>query len=362
MEALTRITFLDGLESEDNITFSSTAAFKGKRPIYSLWDSEEKKNPSGFFGVLMTIDGQTFTSADGRMQIAILTEGEESVHDFQTLDDNEDCSQFYLFFTAQELRDAGYNTHRSPGFNYWNAEAIRWEPRGHVLPNSWDNHRFYNVSVGFVPVCYRLNEDGSVRSQHFGLPVFTQGDIETARSFQIFFGHHLYDREQDFVQAYLFIEFSIDELRTAGVEVPANLAGYRFNPETAVFEEVDKSATSCGWDWITKSFQPICEAEDEDGCKCCSGKLAFPWGSSMSDWILGDQNVFTYMTQGIGEAKQNSKLMRNLFSQNGGPYCDCNCFCDHCNRFHLPWEKSNHRPCEVKSRFNEESYWTCDNL
>ena len=349
-----RIIFFYGLASLDRFTISSTSAFKGKRPIYSLWDGEEKEIPLGFFEVLMNFNGQSFTSADGRLQIAIPPEGEESDHDFKNLDDG--CAQFFLFFTAQELQNAGYNTTRSLGCNYWNPEAIRWEPRGHVLENSWADHRFYMVPDGYVAVCYTLNKDGNVRSNNPNLPVFTKDDIENAWCFQNFFGHHQYDSSQDFGLAYFFIELSFDELRAAGVEVPADLTGYLFNPETAVFEEVEKKATHCGWDWITKCWQPICEAKDRSICK--SGNLAFPWESYMSNWMLKENNdVFTYMTKDPTEARRNSIMLRNLFLQYGGPYCDCNCFCDHCNRFHLPWEKSMHR---LYHGANVLSEWTCD--
>ena len=362
MDALIRIIFLYGLASLDKFTFSSTAAFNGKRPIYSLWDSEEKEIPSGFYEVLMRIgsNGETFTSADRRLQIAMPTEGEESDHDFENLDD-DDCSQFFFFFTAQELRDAGYNPTRSPGFNYWNPEAVRWEPRGHLLENSWANHRFYVVPDGYVVICYRLNKDGDVCSEHHGLPVFTQDDIKTAWCFQIFFDHPQYDPNQDFEQAYFFIEFSLDELRAAGVEVPEDLTGYQFHPVLAQFEAVDKPGQNFGWDSIILRWMPFCTAEDEDRSKCTSGKLAFDWESSKSDWMLKENNnVFTYMTKDPTEARRNSIMLRNLFLQYGGPYCDCNCFCDHCNRFYLPGEESMHRPYEVNSPFNEESAWTCD--
>ena len=181
---ITFLSFLYGLVQLGRFNFSSKAAFNGKRPIFPFWDSEEKEIPSGFFEVLMTFDGKNFTSADGLLKIAIPTEEEESVHDFKTLNDEEDCSQFYLLFTAQELQDAGYNTTRSPGFNYWNPEAVRWEPRGHVLENSWADHRFYVVPDGYIAVCYRLNEDGDVRSENPNLPVFTKDNIETAGCFQ----------------------------------------------------------------------------------------------------------------------------------------------------------------------------------
>ena len=361
MEGLMRITFLSflyGLVQLGRFTFSSKAAFNGKRPIFPFWDSEEKEIPSGFFEVLMTFDGKNFTSADGLLKIAIPTEEEESVHDFKTLNDEEDCSQFYLLFTAQELQDAGYNTTRSPGFNYWNPEAVRWEPRGHVLENSWADHRFYVVPDGYIAVCYRLNEDGDVRSENPNLPVFTKDNIETAGCFQHFFGHHQYDSRGDFELAYFFIELSLDELRAAGVEVPEDLTGFKFDPLSAQFKAVDKPDQNFGWDSISESWMPFCTAKDEDGIICKSGKLAFPWESSMSNWMLNDNNdVFTYMTKDPTEARRNSIMLRNFFSQNGGPYCDCNCFCDHCNQYYLPWEKSSHR---LYGGANVLSQWTCD--
>jgi hypothetical protein len=221
------------------------------------------------------------------------------------------------------------------------------------------------VRSGYFSVCYQLSDDGFVKSGHSGLPVFKQDDFSSAWCFQDFFGNHLYDQRQDCGLAYFFIEFSLEELSNAGVEVPADLTGYWFNPESAIFEEVEKPATPCGWDWITQCWRPICNEKDEEEHQCCSGKPAFPWESSMSDWMLEENNdVFTYMTQGDNrEARRNStRLMRNLFSQYGGPYCDCNCFCDHCRRFHFPWDGKKHRPYEVTSKYNERSEWTCDDF
>jgi len=306
----------------------------------------------------MRFDGEKFVTIEESesIQVKLPAEGEEALHNFEGLDLYEG-ENYYFFFTETELTAAGYDISRKPGFNYWNPEAVRWEPRGHVLENSWADHRFYVVSDGYVAVCYTLNDNGDVCSEHPDLPVFTKDDIENAWCFQNFFGHHQYDSSQDFGLAYFFIELSFDELRAAGVEVPADLTGFKFDPLSAQFEVVDKPGQNFGWDSISKSWMPFCTADDEDGSKCTSRKLAFPWESSMSDWILKDNNVFTYMTQDIGEAKLNSKLMRNFFSQNGGPYCDCNCFCDHCNRFHFPWEKSSHRPYDGENIF---SGWTCD--
>lgn len=347
MDALMRIIFLYGLASLHKFIFSSTASFKGKRrPIYSMWDTEENEIPSGFYEVLMRIDsnGKTFTSDDQQLQIAIPTEGEESVHDFQSLYD-DGCDQFYFFFTAQELQDAGYNPTRSPGFNYWNPEAIRWEPRGHMLENSWVEHRFYVVPKGYVAVCYTL-QDGIFKSEQECLPNFTQEDISSASCFIDNFC-------QNDDNAIYFIEFSLEELRAAGIDIPDDLTGFRFNPESALFEEVEKPATPCGWDPITENWRPICGAEDKEGHRCTSRKFAFPWDSNMSEWIIGKTNdVFTYMTQiniRYQDPRLNSSLMRNFFSKNGGPYCDCNCFCDNCRRFHLPWETSKHRTYDHSS-------------
>ena len=363
------ITILYTLALFDLFTNVGQRPFPGKRPIYPQYGDEApssddpKDLPKGFLHVLMKFDGENFVSIDGSqmLRVNLPANGEKSVHDFEGLVPYE-VENYYFFFTEAELTEAGYDISRKPGFNYWNPEAVRWEPRGHLLESSWANHRFYVVPDGYVVICYRLNKNGDVCSKHHGLPVFEQDDFSTAWCFQDFFGHSQYDSRQDFGLAYFFIEFSLEELRAAGIEIPDDLTGYRFNPKSALFEVVEKPATPCGWDPITQSWRPICGAKDDEGSACCSGKLAFPWESSMSDWILKENNdVFTYMTQGdIVKARLNTSLMKNFFSQNGGPYCDCNCFCDNCRRFHLPWEGSIHRPYEVTSKYNEESAWTCD--
>lgn len=310
----------------------------------------------------MQFDGEKFVSIDGSQiqQLNLSAEGEESVHNFEGLVPYEG-ENYYFFFTEAELTAAGFKISRKPGFNYWNPEVLRWEPRGHVLENSWADHCFYVVPDGYVAVCYQLRDDGYVYSEHPGLPVFEQNDFSSAWCFQNFFEHSQYDPIQDFGLAYFFIEFSLEELSAAGIEVTADLTGFRFNPNSAIFEVVEKPATQCGWDSITQSWRPICGAKDKEGTACTSGKLVFPWKSDMSDWILKeDNNVFTYMTKGdIGEARRNTTLMRNFFSQNGGPYCYCNCFCEHCRHFHLPWKGSKHRPYEGENVFSE---WTCSPL
>ena len=363
------ITILYALALFDLFTNVDKSSFPGKRPIYPQYGDEapsgnDPKNiPEGLLPVMMQFDGEAFVSTNCSQmpQVNLPAEGEESDHDFEGLVPYEG-ENYYFLFTETELTAAGFEISRKPGFNYWNPEALRWEPRGHVLENSWAEHRFYLGSGGYFVVCYQLSGDGSVKSAHPGLPVFEQNDFSSAWCFQDFFGHRQYDPEQDFGLAYFFIEFSLEELRAAGISIPDDLTGYRFNSESALFEVVEKPATPCGWDLITQSWRPICGAKDDEGSACCSGKLAFPWDSSMSDWILDERNdVFTYMTQGdIGKARLNTSLMRNFFSHNGGPYCDCNCFCDNCRRFHLPWEGSRHRPYEVTSKYNEESAWTCD--
>jgi hypothetical protein len=359
------ITIFFNLALFDLFNSIGSRSFPGKRPIYPQYGDEApssddpKDLPEGFLPVMMLFDGGKFVTIDDtqRLQVNFPTEGEEALHNFEGLDPYEG-ENYYFFFTETELTAAGYDISRKPGFNFWNPEALRWEPRGHVLENSWADNRFYVVSDGYVAVCYTLNDDGDVRSEHPNLPVFTKDDTENAWCFQNFFGDRYYDPSQDFGLAYFFIEFSLEELRAAGIEIPANLTGYLFNSESALFEVVEKPATPRGWDLITQSWRPICGAKDEEGHACCSGKLAFPWDSSMSNWILEEKNVYTYMTQGdIVKARLNTSLMKNFFSQNGGPYCDCNCFCDHCRHFHLPWEGSRHRPYDGDNILSE---WTCD--
>lgn len=351
MDALMRIIFLYGLVSLDKFTFSSTAAFKEKRPIYSLWDSEEKEIPSGFYEVLMQIgsNGETFTSADRRLQIAMPTEEEESVHNFQSLY-NDGCSQFYFFFTAQELRNAEYNHTRSPGFNYWNPEAIRWEIRGHVVEDSRADHRFYNVSDGFFPVCYQLNDDDNIYQQsNPKFPVFTENDMTSAWCFQPFFE----DSRNNRSDAFFFIEFSIEELIDFGVEVPENVTGFNFDPLSAQFEEVQKPDGENGWNYVFREWAvPFCASED---CNCNHGNLAFDW-MEKSYLVLKQHPVCSYLARTVDEgltSSQKSNPIMGLFSSQGGQYCDCNCYCRKCKKFYPPSDASKH------SLYDDDSGWKC---
>ena len=359
-----KITFLYESNMFDFFIPNGLGSFlSGKRPIYPQYGDDSpscdypKDLPLGFLPVLMRFDDKNFISIDDsqRLQIKLPAEGDESVHAFEGVEFNEG-ENYYFFFTEAELSAAEFEIARKMGFNYWNPKGLRWEPRGHVLENYWADHRFYVVSNGYVAVCYTKNDD-SVCSNHPGLPVFEQNIIIFASSFNEFFGHPQYIPRQDFDFAYFFIEFSLDELRACGIEVPAELTGYRFDPESAIFCKIEKPTTPCGWDWITQFWQPICLSENDEGHMCGSQKLTFPWDSTMSNWILNVQNVYTCMTQDIGDAKRNTTLMRNFFSQNGGPYCDCNCFCDNCRNFHLPWERSKHSPFDGNDIL---SRWTCD--
>jgi hypothetical protein len=351
MDALRKLTLLYGLVSLDKFTFSSTAAFKGNRPIYSLWDSEGYEIPSGFYEVLMNSNGETFRSADGNLQITIPTKGEKSVHDFQSLYD-DGCSQFYLFFTAQELRDAGYNPTRSPGFNYWNPEAIRWEIRGHVVESFWAEHRFYVVPDGFFPVCYQLNDrDNTYQPSNPKFPVFTEDDMTSAWCFQPFFE----DSRNNRSDAFFFIEFSIEELIDFGVEVPENLTGFKFDHVSAQFEEVQKPDGENGWDYVFREWAaPFCASED---CSCNHGNLAFDW-EEKSYLVLEKHPVCSYLARTVDEghtASQKSNPIMGLFSSQGGQYCDCNCYCSNCKKFYAPSHASMHQ------RHDDYSGWKCDN-
>ena len=357
------ITFLYALALFDLFTNVGQRPFPEKRPIYPQYGDEApssnnpKDLPDGFLPVLLKYDDNKFVSIDEfkRLEVNLPTQDEESVHGFEEIyfDFNEGAN-YYFFFTEAELTEAGFNISRKPGFNYWNPEALRWEPRGHVVDSYCADHRFYIVPSGYFAVCYTL-KDGKVCSEHPSLPVFEQSDVSSAWCFRNFFGHRTY-KSIDFEIAYFFIEFSLEELSNAGVEVPADLTGYRFNPEKATFKEVEKPATPCGWDWITECWRPICDEKDEEERQCCSGKPAFPWYSPMSEWILDERNdVFTYLTNDTDEARRNASLMQNFFLQNDSLYCKCKCYCSNCRSFHLPAKKSEHRPYEN----DKESRWTC---
>jgi len=345
MEALKRITFFKGIElfkPLDCFIPSSSATFPGKRPIFPQSHDEEIEIPLGFFAVLFHFDDEKFVSVNERLQIAMPSEGEETVHDFNCVD-LDDYSFFYFFLTAQELTDAEFDVMRSPGCNYWNPEALRWEPRGHVLENCWENHHFYNVSDGFFPVCYTLQGDLTFAAKHADLPIFTFERLSTALSFKQFFGDSNYSQLSDRENAYFFIELSLDDLRAAGVVVPEDLTGFNFNPVSAQFEAVDKPGPDFGWDSITLRWMPFCTS-------CASRKLAFDWEKD-SDWMQTKVEVHCY----DGGARE---VMKQLFSRQFGSYCDCNCLCENCGSFDYPWEISSHRLLDGDS--NVLSLWTCD--
>ena len=352
MDALTRIIFLYGLVQLGRFNFSSTAAFKGKRPIYSLWDKEEREIPSGFFEVLMNTNGECFTSADRRLQIAIPPEGEESNHDFENLDDTG-CSQFSLFFTARELQNAGYNTTRSLGFNYWNPEALRWEPRGHVVENSDAVRRFYNVSDGLFPVCYEWYDDNTYRSDSIKFPVFTEKEIRSAQCFQPFFE----DSRNYHKDAFFFIEFSIEELISLDVLVPENLTGFKFDPFSAQFDAVEKPAGEYGWDYVCQEWASFCTSED---CSCNGKNLAIDW-EDKSSLVLEQHPVCSYLARTVDEgliASQKSNPIMELFSSQGGKYCDFNCYCSRCKNFYAPSDACEHTRYP-DTKFSDGG-WACD--
>jgi hypothetical protein len=216
---------------------------------------------------------------------------------------------------------------------------------GHVLDNDWDDRRYYASGPGMFPVLFKLDGDGcNVSSNHPDLPVFPVAKIETARCFKPYFEHPQYD-PRDLGLALFFIEFSLEELKDAGVEVPSNLKGYKFNPCEVTFEQVERPTTPCDWDPVTQRWMPFCTAPG-----CASGKLCFDDHQA----VVSNPPVCTHLLRNIDEVKPYHRYMHLLFSRFGGPYCDCNCYCTNCREFHLPSERKKHNP------YKDGSGWPCD--
>ena len=224
------------------------------------------------------------------------------------------------------------------------------ELRGHVLEDRCADHRLYALGPGFCPVLFTLDDDDSCSfsSNCPGLPIFLKTKIAVQRCFQPFFSDSHYD-PRDLRLALFFIEFSLEELKNAGVEVPSNLKGYKWNPHQVTFEQVEKPTTPSGWDEHTERWMPICTAPDEKAHSCQSGKLRFD-----DHKLVVEKTPFcTHLLRTTHEANEMC-LMPALFARYRGPYCDCNCYCTNCGEFHLPSERKKHQP------YGDGSGWPCD--
>jgi hypothetical protein len=346
------ITFLRSLCLLNLFIRSDATSFPGKRPIIPEsggCDAPSGENPieipKCYRPVLLKFKDNRFVSANGLLEISLLTEGLGTIHNF------EKCyfegEKYYFFFTMQELTEAGFDIIRRPNFNYWNAKAIRWELRGHGLENDWqDNiHRFYILSPNFYPVCYRLQEDGTFTTQHADFPVFTEHDFRNAECFRSLFE----DESQVLRDAFFFIEFTSQELQSFGVCIPEDETGSKFNPFLAQFETVERPGPKYGWDSIFGEWVPFCQS-CEPGCN----KLDF-WRFSL---VTSVQNVCSVNVQSINfgsTISYPSNPFKRLFSSQGGPYCDHNCYCQHCFRYHDPSEEPEHQPNP-----DSKGGWTCD--
>ena len=319
----------------------------GSVPLFqNLGGGGQIEIPEGYRPVLLKYRDKMFVSADGRLQISLPTDKlEDTDHDFEKIYFEDEG--YYFFFTIKELSGAGFDIARRPNFNYWNAKAIRWELGGHVLENDYDNiHRFYTILPGYYPICYRLQEDGTFKTQHQNFPVFTVNDFRNAECFK----HLFADERHVLSHAFFFIEFTGEELQSFGVCIPKDETGFKFNPFLGQSEEVERPGSEYGWDFIFGEWVPFCQS-CQPGCK----KLDFCRFSLM----LKEQNVCSVNVPSInfGSSTTNSypsNPFERLFSSQGGPYCDRDCYCTHCFKVHDPSEKSEHAP------YPDSEGWTCD--
>ena len=316
-------------------------------------ESNPVRIPEGFLPALTTYDASSRSFTNGNLTIFLPDNRyiNDSPHSFQYFDESCNGHQFYFFLSIQELADAGINTTKSIGFNYWNPESLAWEFRGYVLENSWTEPHIYIVPNNSYPVCYELNvQDGKLHSGNSKLPIFELGQFESAWCFNPFFSE-----SGNVTDAYFFVEFRRSELEKLGLNVPADPTGYQFDPLKVSFTKIEKPGDNYDWDPNCKQWAPICTAMDESNQPCDCIKLVFDWEKQKD---LLDLPVCSFRTRNLAEAdeksKQNHKYIESMFAidEGPGPYCVCNCYCGNCGEFYDPSDASLHA-------FSETGWYQC---
>lgn len=313
----------------------------GARPIYPKYDGcpeNPLELPQGCLPVLMSFVGKQFVSLCSQISPIPFSDQEQFKAMYDATDFKYDFNEdqlYYFIFTEQELNDAGVDITRRPGCNHWNPEKLRYEPRAFIIENTYETERNYTTDFGSFPVCYRY-EGSTLKSNLESLPIFDVEFIKTSWCFLEYFRKSFF-QESDWTSAFFFIEFTSAQLKTARIDVPENLTGYKWDPYNARFEMVERpNYRQHGWDPTTERWMPICAC---DGCE--SGKLEFRW--TEPDRNLLRQALCSYhdQTSDDRDSAHTGKPFLNLFSRrNGsGPYCSCNCFCSEHSVYHPPGEQ-----------------------
>ena len=233
----------------------------------------------------------------------------------------------------QESTNDGSSGFEKPiGHNYWNKVKSDWEPLGHGVGYECDDHRFFMLDLVHFPVCYRYCDDGKFHSKHPGLPVFEEDYLEKTHCLQPFFMQ--WNISPD---SFIFIMFTSDELRAAGIEVPDDHTGYQIDLVSATFLFSERPEGH-GWDPILRKWAPLCTTEHSEGHVCTSGNLSFNWDENGQFPVVCSSEDRT-----VNEAKHTSyNPLRGLFSNRGGPYCSVGCYCAGCDKFFPPEEAQDH--------------------
>ena len=238
----------------------------------------------------------------------------------------------------QESTDDGSSCFEKPrGHNYWNQAASAWEPFGHAVEHDLAEHRFFMLPWDHFPIYYRYSvDDGKFHSNHHGLPIFDKEYLERTHCLQPFFSYGWSSEN-----AFIFIMFTSDELRSAGIEVPDDHTGYCIDPFSASFLYLEKPEGH-GWDPILRKWAPICTTEHSEGCMCKSGNLSFDWHED-GHYITGNPVVCSSEHRTVDEGMHicDNPLI-GLFSNRGGPYCSVGCYCAGCKKFFPPEEAQDH--------------------
>lgn len=256
----------------------------------------------------------------------------------------------------QESTHHGSSGFEKPlGHNYWNQAASAWEPLCHAVEHDLAEHRFFMLPWDHFPICYKYCvDDGKFHSEHPGLPIFDEEYLEKTHCLQPFFRYGLRLEE-----AFIFVMFTSDDLRTAGIEVPDDHTGYWIDPVSACFLSLERPEGH-GWDPILRKWAPICTTKHFEGCMCTSGNLSFDWHED-GHYITGNPVVCSFEHRTVDEAMHIcDNPLKGLFSNRGGPYCSVGCYCAGCYRFFPPEEAQDHELTESGRSRNCDRFFDPD--
>ena len=233
----------------------------------------------------------------------------------------------YGIDSPDEESTRGFN--RPLGYNFFNMEASRWEPSSHGIDSRLSEHRIYEVELDHFPVSYIFcRDDNKFYPGNSGLPVFEMKYLETTHCAQPFFEDWFGSSDSCF-----YIMFTSNDLRAAGIKVPEDHTGYRFDPSSVRFL-FSEEPVGHGWDPFFRQWIPFC---------CTSKELFFDW-ASFPDGMSTNVCSSKYRTPNEAISSRTDCPLVNLFSNRGGPYCCQECYCyDGCKRYYPPEEAKHHK-------------------